>query len=124
MEKPEETLKELSRSYISTALDMSDEFKNIQLSSSPEILEYTASMFKGASGQKPALSILARCLKEIFKDLDDDTIELTAQVIAASVFGLIMKMIIEKTDREQCERLVEHYLKCTIDGMVLGKSLS
>jgi AcrR family transcriptional regulator len=122
---PCDMLKELTRSYISAALEMSEEFKNIQMSSSPEILEYTASLFKGAAVAKPALGILARCISEIFKNstLDEDTIELTAQVIAVSTFGIIMKIIIEKPDKQQQERLIKHYISCTIDGMIMGKPL-
>ncbi len=122
-DKPEDKLKELTRNYINAALKMPDEFKNIQLNNSPEILEYTASMFKGASKQKPALAILAQCLKEIYteKNLDDSMIELTAQIIAASTFGLIIKLIVENVDEMQRDILVEHFIKCTVDGLVLGK---
>lgn len=119
---PEERLRELIRNYISAALKMPDEFKNIQLNASPAILEYTSSMFKGASEQKPALSILAQCLKEIYKgkNPDESTIELTAQIIATSTFGLIIKLILENVDEVQRNRLIEHYISCVVDGMVLG----
>jgi len=124
-DNPEERLKELIKNYINTALQMPDEFKNAQLSSAPGILEYTSSMFKGASLQKPALGILTQSLKEIFKgkNINDNIIELTAQVIAAATFGLIMKIIIENVDEEQRNRLIEHYIRCIVDGMVFGKTL-
>lgn len=122
----EERLKELTRGYIRAALEMPDEFKSVQLNSSPEILHYTASMFKGASTKKPALGILYQCLKDIYKDkgVSDTTLELTAQVIAASTLGFITKLIIEKDlDEEQKQLLIEHFIKCIVDSMVMGKTI-
>jgi AcrR family transcriptional regulator len=122
-DKPEDKLKELTRNYIYTALKMPEEFKNIQLDNSPAILEFTSSMFKGVSKKKPALAILAECLKDIYKEknLDDSMIELTSQVIAASTLGLTIKLIIENVDEMQRNILIEHFIKCTVDGLVLGK---
>lgn len=119
---PEETLRELTRNYINAASQMPDEFKNIQLSKSPAILEYTSSMFKGASLKKPALAILVKCLEKIYKieENDNSKIELTAQIIAASTFGFIIKLIIEKVDEEQRNRLIDHFIKCVVDGIVHG----
>lgn len=124
-DKPEIRLKELTRNYINAALQMPDEFMSVQMSTSPAMLEYTSSLFKGASLKKPALGILARCLKDIFKnkDTNDSNIELTAQIIAVSTLGLIMKLILEKIDDKQREKLIDHYLKCIVDGMVLGSPL-
>jgi len=125
-ENPEERLKQSTRNYIHAALQMSEEYKNAQLSTSPAILEYTSSMFKGASLHKPALAVLVQCLNEIFKDknVDDSAIELTAQIIAASTFGLIIKLIIENVDEEQSNRLIDHYIECMLEGMVGGKPFS
>lgn len=124
-DQPVERLRELTCRYIQAALQMPDEFKAVQLNSSPPILEYTASLFKGASGKKPALGILAQCLKDIYKDndLDHSTIELTAQVIAASTFGLIIRLILEKDiGEDQRQKLIDRYIKMVVDGMILGKS--
>lgn len=85
------------------------------------------SLFPGASGKKPALKILFQCLKDIYKDntIDDNLLELTAQVIAAATFGLITRLILEKdlVSEEQKEKLIEHYIKCIVEGMVLGQPL-
>jgi AcrR family transcriptional regulator len=125
-DEPEKRLKELTRSYINVALEMSEEYKFVQLNSSPEILQFTASLFKGASNKKPALNILFQCLKDIFKDknMDDSAIELTAQIISTATFGLIIKLIIENVDDFQKTKLIEQHMKCIIDGMVLGKTLN
>lgn len=125
--KPEQKLREMTRNYIAAALKMPDEFKAVQLNSSPGVLEHTSTLFKGAAGRKPALGILCQCLKGIYKDknIDDNLIELTAQIIAASSFGLIIKLIMEKEliSEEHKNNLIEHHIKCIVDGMVLGKSL-
>ena len=125
-EQPEKRLKELTRSYINVALEMSEEYKFVQLNSSPEILKYTASLFKGASIEKPALTILFQCLKDIFKDktMDDTSIELITQIVFTSTFGLIIKLIIENVDDFQKTELIEQHMKCIIDTMVLGKPLN
>lgn len=109
---PEDRLKEMTINYINTALSMPDEFMTAQLSQSSAALVHTSSLFKGASKEKPALSTLYRCLKEIYKDreVDDSTLELTAQMVAVSTLGLIFKLIIEKDiGDEQRQRLIQYY---------------
>jgi len=122
LDQPAERLKALTRKYIEAALNMPDEFEAVQLSNSPDILAYTSSMFKGAAAKKPALGILFQCIKEIYKDknIDDNSIELTAQVIAASTFGLIIKLIIEKDiGEEQKKLIIDHYIDMIVDRMIL-----
>jgi AcrR family transcriptional regulator len=111
---PEERLIEMTKNYIKAALDMPDEFMAAQLNTSKEALKHTSSLFKGASKEKPALSALCKCLQDIYKDkeADENTIELTAQMIAVSTLGLIMKLIVEKDiGEEQRERLIDFYSK-------------
>ncbi len=123
-DKPEEKLKKLTQRYIEVSLQMSDEYRTVQLNSSPEVIEHTASLFKGASVKKPALKVLAQCLRELYKDndIDDSSIELTAQIIAASTFGLIIRLIMEKdlVTEEQKSNLIEHFIKVTVNGVVPG----
>ncbi len=126
-DQPAQRLRVMTRQYIEAALQMPDEFKAVQLSSSTAVLAFTASMFQGASEKKPALRILHQSLKELLKEenMDESTIELTAQIIAASTLGLIIKLILENgIGEEQREKLIEHYIRCIIDGMLLKKSLS
>ena len=123
---PQERLKELVKNYIAAALKMPDEYMAVQLSSSLSILEYTSFMFEGASAGKPALAILHQCLKDIYKDkgISDSQLELTAQILAASSLGLIVKLLREKDiGEEQQSRLIDHYIKCMVDGMILGKPI-
>ena len=123
-DEPEKRLKELTRSYINAALEMSEEYKFVQLNSSPEILKYTASLFKGASSEKPALTILFQCLKDIFKNknIDDNSIELTTQIVFTATFGLIIRILIEKdTPKEQQDILIEYHIKFILNGLLLFK---
>ena len=115
--KGKDRLMEMSKSYIKASIAMSDEYMNAQLNTSPEALQYTSSLFKGASNQKPALSILYQCIKEIDenKDASDDELELTAQMVAVSTFGLIVKISVEKDlDEEQKERLISYFVNETV----------
>ncbi len=111
---PEERLVEMTRNYIEAALNMPDEFMAAQLNKSNEALKHTAWLFKGASKEKLALSELYQCLQDLYKDkeADENTIELTAQMIAVSTLGLIMKLTVERNlDEEQRQKLIDFYSK-------------
>lgn len=123
-EDPEKRMKATMRKVIEMALEMPDEYKAVQLNSSPGVLTHTASLFKGAPKEKPALAVLFKCVKEIYKDMDDDKAELTSQIIWTSTFGLIIKLIIERDiSEEQRNKLIEHHIRCIVDGMIFGRSL-
>ena len=116
----EDRLKEMSRSYINAALNMPDEFMSIQLNSSKDALTYTSSLFKGASKEKPALASLYNCLMDINKDsdIDEQVLEMTAQMIAVSTLGLILKLITEKNiDEKQRKRLIDFFSDNTVIKM-------
>ena len=111
---PEEKLIKMTQNYIKVALSMPEEFMVAQLYQSNVALKHTSSLFEGASKEKPALSALYQCLKEIYKDkdkdVDENTIELTAQMIVVSTLGLIFKIIIEKDiGDKQRDNLISFY---------------
>lgn len=109
---PEEKLKTMTKNYIEEALKMPDEFLAAQINQSPQTLKYTSSLYRGASKEKLALIVLCKCLKEIYKDIDDDQIELKSQIIVASTMGMIIKLIIEKgIDDEQRQRLINGFIE-------------
>lgn len=123
---PEERLVEMTKNYIMAALKMPDKFMAAHLSKSEEALKHTSSLFKGAAKEKPALSLLFQCLQDIYKnqEIDEDTIELTAQVIAVSTLGLIMKIIIEKDiGEEQRKRLIDFYSEDIVLRIVNGNKI-
>ncbi|NTV89341.1 MAG: TetR/AcrR family transcriptional regulator [Clostridiales bacterium] len=122
---PVERLKQISGNYIKTALEMSDSYLSAQLSTSPEILKYTAFMYRGAAQNKPALAILCNCLREMrvsgkppelsAAEHCDDELELTAQMIVASTFGLVIKLIVEKDiDSGHKGRLIDEFVNVTL----------
>lgn len=109
---PAARLQEMTKNYIHAALDMPDEFLAAQLYRSPQNLHHTASMFAGAAKEKAMLSALFQCIQEINKDRapDESEIELTAQLIAASALGLIIKLILEKDiGTARRNRLIDHF---------------
>lgn len=123
-ESPEERLSEMTRNYIEAALKMPDEFMAAQLNESKEALEHTSSLFKGASRKKPALTALYKCLEEIYKDkdIDDNIMELTAQMIAVSTLGLTIKLIIEKDiGDEQRQKLIQFFSNEIVIRIADGK---
>jgi len=122
--KGKDKLVEMSKNYIKASIAMSDEYMNAQLNTSQEALQYTSSLFRGASKQKPALSILYQCLKEIEENkfASDDDLELTAQMVAVSTFGLIVKISVEKDlDEEQKERLIDYFVNETVSKIAIIK---
>jgi len=122
--EPEQKLKETIRKYIEIALQMSDEYMNIMLSASPKILEHTSVLLSGASVKRQAIAVLCEILKDYYNDItiSDDEIELTAQLIWTSTFGLIIRLIVEKVSEEQRDKLINHHLKVIINGLLHVKS--
>lgn len=113
-DKPEEKLKELLKRYILLALSMPDEYKTVMLNTTPEVLSHTSVLFKGASRERKALALLCNFVKDLSEDkrLGDEAAELTAQVVWAATFGLIIRIITEKdTKEEQKERLINSHVE-------------
>jgi AcrR family transcriptional regulator len=113
----EEVLKDMTRNYIRAALDMPEEFMSAQLSQSAVALRHTSSMFRGAVREKPALAVLAGCISKLdtSHEMDEDEIELRAQMVAASTLGLILKLISEKDlEHDQKNRLIDFFTDHTV----------
>jgi len=124
---PEEKLIKMTQNYIKVALSMPEEFMAAQLNQSKVALKHTSLLFEGASKEKPALSALYQCLKEIYKDkdVDENTIELIAQMIVVSTLGLIFKIIIEKDiGDEQRDNLISFYSNEIVLRIANGNTLN
>ena len=118
---PKEKLEEGFKNYIFASLNDPLEYKTILLSSSPSILEHTSVLFKGAAQKREAIGILVQILRDIYRESpkDESYIELTAQVLWASVFGLIIRIITEENlTEDQKNKLVEHQLSILIKGIM------
>jgi len=120
--KPKEKLKEGLKNYILMALSTPLEYKTIMLSNSQNILRHTSFLFNGASEKREAIRILCQQLIAIYNQnpQEDSYIELTAQVLWSSVFGLIIRIITEEDLAEnQKDNLIEHQLNILIKGIVI-----
>jgi AcrR family transcriptional regulator len=117
-ESPEIRIRRQLKKYIEWALSAPEEYKTALLSSSEEILNHTSTLFEGASVKRHALSILAKEIKSYCKNMDEKEIELTAQIIWTSTFGLILRLIIEKdTPQKQRDALIEHHINFILNGI-------
>jgi len=115
--KPKEKLMEGLKNYILMALSIPLEYKTIMLSSSPDILKHTSVLFKGAGEKREAISMLCEILKDIYRESpkEESYIELTAQVLWSSIFGLIIRIISEEDLSEtQINMLIEHHVNLLI----------
>lgn len=113
-------LKNSAYNFINTALQMPDEYMNIMLSSSPNVLPFTSVLFEGASQKRQALGMLCGILKEAYSSFkhDDETIELAAQAVWAATFGLIIRLIIEKNiPEQQRNKLIANQIQITLNGV-------
>lgn len=122
--KPEDKIQETTRKYIEIALQMPDAYMNIMLSKAPNILEHTSVLFNGAWGKRQAIEVLCKLIKAYYKHaaISDDEVELTAQLIWTSTFGLIIRLIMEKVSEEQKDKLINHHIKVIINGLLSLKS--
>ena len=119
-EDPIGTIKALLSTFIEVALKEQTLYRLFLLSDSPEVLAKTSVLHKGVSVESPTMAILKGHMQHgmdagIFQVADA---ELTAQVVWASVYGLIMKLMTEKElEASQQEALVAHQLNLLIRGL-------
>jgi len=110
-EDPAERLAQSTRNYIQMALQNPDNFKAFILSDSPAILERTAVLFKGATQQRPSVAMISKEIRELAPGHDDEWVELTAQVMWAAMFGLTVRLLIERNlPEEQRQGLIERHI--------------
>lgn len=114
-----ETLRQNLQKFINYATEMGEEYKIIMLSESPAILARTSVLRRGSISDRPAAALLLNTLKGIFPDgnCEESRLDLLAQVIWASTFGLILRLIIEKVDEDQKKRLTEAYLDFVVNAL-------
>lgn len=116
---PEELLRQKLQNFIEVAVSMGEEYKIFMVSGSPEILSRTSVLYKNATADRPAVELFSKCLREILSGskYDDNRVELVAQVIWASTFGLILRLIIEKVDENQRQLLVDCFLDYVVSAL-------
>jgi AcrR family transcriptional regulator len=118
--EPEKEIREKFINYINAVLRFSDVYLAIIFSNKPSILQYTGILHKGVSEDRKSIKILCNLIRKgiqlnQFKECD---VELTAQALWVSIFGLIIKLIIEgEIEIEQKEKLINQQLDIIISGI-------
>jgi AcrR family transcriptional regulator len=109
-ENKESNIKQKIIHYIELATTMGKIYTNVMLSQSPAVLSHTSILHRGAKQERPALAMLCADLQRYpkFAQRNSLEVELTAQIIWSTLFGLATRIIIENVNQEQRERLTEH----------------
>lgn len=119
-DNPEKEIKEGLTKYIYTVLEFSEEYKAFILSDKESILQFTGMLYKGVSKDRKSIQLMCFNIEKgielgIFVDCD---VELTAQSIWLSIFGLATRLIIEKNiSTDQKEKLITHHIDLIVNGI-------
>lgn len=115
----EEKLRESAKKFITLAVQMGDSYKSMMTNDSPQILAHTSVLHPGAAAERPAIRLLCDALHEFpaFAHREDSEIELTAQIVWSTAFGLSMRLIIEQVDEAQRERLINRAAELVLHAL-------
>lgn len=122
--KPENSIINVLRNYIKFVLDEKETYKAVLMNSLDDTNLNIKMLYEGVSKDKKSISSMCDCIQTgidngRFKKVD---VELTAQIIWTSTYGLISRLIIEKNvPKEQEKKLIEHHLQFIINGLIGGK---
>jgi AcrR family transcriptional regulator len=109
---PVEKLRSMTRTYIEEGLKIPEEFVIVYSDSSPNVIEHTSFLFKGASEKRKAIQMIKKCIIDMHSQEKqaEEEVELTAQSIAAATMGLTLKLIAEKNLEEtQTKRIIDYF---------------
>jgi AcrR family transcriptional regulator len=122
--EPEIEIKEVFSNYIKAALDNQDEYLAIMLNDDAIIKQKTTILEKGISKSSRTMGILSEAIERginqgRFAACD---VELTAQIMWTSAFGLIIKLMIEKNiPKEQMNDLIGTHFRTLFYGIMVRK---
>ncbi|MFL0249317.1 TetR/AcrR family transcriptional regulator [Clostridium neuense] len=122
--KPENSIINVLKNYIKFVLDEKETYKAVLMNSLDDTNLNIKMLYEGVSKDKKSISSMCDCIQTgidngRFKKVD---VELTAQIIWTSTYGLISRLIIEKNvPKEQEKKLIEHHLQFIINGLIGGK---
>ncbi len=100
---PEDAFRSMFTRYVNAALGMPDIYRHIMLSSHPDLLSITRVLTPGISSERPAFAALVRLVLALrnplvsASDVGEDA-ERVAQIIWTSIFGLILRLLVEKQE--------------------------
>jgi hypothetical protein len=115
---PEEAMRTGIRSYMETVLQWPKEYKMVMLDTSPQILAYTSVL--SAKENSPALQTMISTLEQgiemgVFAPCDT---QLTARAIWSSMFGLVIRLIIEgNVPPDQQSELINCQIEFIMKGL-------
>ena len=119
--QPEAEIREAFVKYIRAALAAPEEYKAFLLNDNPSILAKTSLLAKGTMERSRTLQALGSGIRrgvEMGKFAPCD-LELTAQILWTSVFGLTIKIIIEgNIPQEQIDRLIDQHFELIFHGLM------
>jgi len=119
-QNPDNTLREGLKEYIKFVLENPEHYRAFIMSDTVIMNEKTGMMHKGVAEEKQTMKYIKKIIvlgveKEIFEQGDE---ELLAQIIWASTYGLLSRIIIEKQlSEEQKARLVQAHIDFMIKGL-------
>lgn len=125
--QPEKEIKEVFSNYIKAALDNQDEYMAIMINDDPILKQKTAILKKGISKSSETMSMMSEVIK---RGIDQGRfavcdVELTAQIMWTSAFGLIIKLMIEKDiPEEQINDLIETHFRVLFYGIMARREES
>ncbi len=118
---PKSEIRKKISAYIDAVLKYPEEYKAFMMSHDPKILNKTRILQRGISKKSKTIGALTKNIQRgidcnLFKEYDA---ELTAQILWAGAYGLIIRLITEKdiTD-EQKNRLISHHFKILFKGII------
>jgi AcrR family transcriptional regulator len=117
---PDEAIRASFIKYIEGALLYPTEYKAVMLSSSSQILDFTSVLGEGIYEKRPALAALMAALDKgvsegLFAPCDTQA---TAQAMWASMFGLLIRLIVEKdVSQEQRVKIIERQTDILLKGL-------
>lgn len=117
---PEGMIRNTMKNYIELMLQTPQHFRAILMNDIKEIQDKVNMLDKGISKGRSSIAALCKVIEMgvrsgKFKDLD---VELTAQIIWTSTFGLLSRLILEKKiSKDQQERLINHHFEILFNGL-------
>jgi len=119
-QNPDKTLREGLNEYIKFVLENPELYRAVIMSNTVIMNEKISMMHKGVAEEKQTMNYIKKIIvlgveREIFEQGDG---ELLAQIIWASTYGLLARIIIEKQlSEEQKARLVQAHIDFMIKGL-------
>ncbi len=106
---PEEILDKAISAYIAVVMKNSLEYKEIISSNNPLIKEKTSLLYQGAAKNNRFIQMIAKNLEEgiskgVYRDME---VEVTAQIIWTTAFGLAFKMTREDISENYRKKLIK-----------------